>query len=71
MFRERAHESQGPRIAHEVLEALKEWLDDPPSITKLCVAVSARERTLHPSCVEALSPFGELPSSTFARARGG
>jgi AraC family ethanolamine operon transcriptional activator len=89
MFKKRAHESQGPRIAREVRQALKERLDDPPSITDLCVAVGARERTLHPNCVEAfgrppaapiaeLRPnaayrrqFGELPSSTLARARGG
>jgi AraC family transcriptional regulator, ethanolamine operon transcriptional activator len=108
------------RIAREVLKCLKERLDDPPSITELCIAVAARERTLYLSCVEAFGrppamllaelrlnavhralshaakeasvtsvaarygfthfgrfassyrrQFGELPSATFARARGG
>jgi len=108
------------RIARAVLRILHERLDDPPSVTDLCVATGTRERTLHLSCLEAfgrppatlltelrlaaahralLHPddetsvtgvaasfdfthfgrfaaiyrrqFGELPSTTFARSRGG
>lgn len=54
------------RIARQVLNILKERLDDPPSITDLCVAVGARERTLHLSCVEA---FGRPPASLLAELR--
>jgi AraC family ethanolamine operon transcriptional activator len=54
------------RIAREVLKVLKERLDDPPSITELCIAVAARERTLHLSCLEA---FGRPPAMLFAELR--
>jgi AraC family ethanolamine operon transcriptional activator len=54
------------RIAREVLRVLKERLDDPPSITELCVVVGARERTLHLSCVEA---FGRPPAALLAELR--
>jgi AraC family ethanolamine operon transcriptional activator len=54
------------RIAREVLKFLKERLNDPPSITELCVAVAARERTLHLSCVEA---FGRPPATLLAELR--
>lgn len=54
------------RIAREVLKVLKERLDDPPTITELCVAVGARERTLHMSCVEA---FGRPPATLLAELR--
>ena len=54
------------RIAREVLKVLKERLDDPPSITDLCIAVGARERTLHLSCVEA---FGRPPAMLLAELR--
>jgi AraC family ethanolamine operon transcriptional activator len=35
------------RIARAVLAILHERLDDPPTITELCEAVGAKERTLH------------------------
>ena len=54
------------RIAREVLKVLKERLDDPPGITELCIAVGARERTLHLSCVEA---FGRPPAALLAELR--
>lgn len=54
------------RIAREMLKVLKERLDDPPSITDLCVALGARERTLHLSCVEA---FGRPPATLLAELR--
>jgi AraC family transcriptional regulator, ethanolamine operon transcriptional activator len=54
------------RIAREVLKFLKERLDDPPSITELCIAVGARERTLYLSCVEA---FGRPPAMLLAELR--
>jgi AraC family transcriptional regulator, ethanolamine operon transcriptional activator len=54
------------RIAREVLNVLHERLDDPPSITELCIAVGARERTLHLSCVEA---FGRPPAALLAELR--
>jgi AraC family transcriptional regulator, ethanolamine operon transcriptional activator len=54
------------RIAREVLKFLKERLDDPPGITELCIAVGARERTLHLSCVEA---FGRPPATLLAELR--
>lgn len=54
------------RIARAVLKVLKERLDDPPSVTDLCIAVGARERTLHLSCVEA---FGRPPAMLLAELR--
>jgi AraC family transcriptional regulator, ethanolamine operon transcriptional activator len=54
------------RIAREVLKFLKERLDDPPSITELCIAVAARERTLYLSCVEA---FGRPPAMLLSELR--
>jgi AraC family ethanolamine operon transcriptional activator len=54
------------RIARQVLKVLKERLDDPPGITELCIAVGARERTLHLSCVEA---FGRPPAMLLAELR--
>jgi AraC family transcriptional regulator, ethanolamine operon transcriptional activator len=54
------------RIAREVLKVLKERLDNPPSITELCVAVGARERTLHMACVEA---FGRPPAALLTELR--
>jgi AraC family ethanolamine operon transcriptional activator len=54
------------RIAREMLKVLQERLDDPPCITELCLAVGARERTLHLSCVEA---FGRPPATLLAELR--
>lgn len=54
------------RIARAVLNLLHERLDDPPSVTDLCRAVSAKERTLHLSCVEA---FGRPPATLLADLR--
>jgi AraC family ethanolamine operon transcriptional activator len=54
------------RIAREVLNLLHRRLDDPPSITELCLAVGARERTLHLSCVEA---FGRPPARLLSELR--
>jgi AraC family transcriptional regulator, ethanolamine operon transcriptional activator len=54
------------RIAREVLKLLQARLDDPPSITELCITVGARERTLHLSCVEA---FGRPPAALLAELR--
>ena len=54
------------RIARGVLRVFKDRLDDPPSITELCVAVGAKERTLHLSCVEA---FGRPPAMLLAELR--
>lgn len=54
------------RVARAVLDLLHERLDDPPSITELCVAVGAKERTLHLSCVEA---FGRPPATLLAKLR--
>ena len=54
------------RIAREVLKLLHERLDDPPTITELCLAVGARERTLHLSCVEA---FGRPPAMLLGELR--
>jgi len=42
-------------IARAVFAVLNERIDDPPSITELCLVVGAKERTLHLSCVEALA----------------
>lgn len=54
------------RVARAVLKILHERLDDPPSITNLCLAVGAKERTLHLSCVEA---FGRPPAALLAELR--
>ena len=54
------------RIARAVLKLLHERLDDPPSVTGLCLAVGAKERTLHLSCVEA---FGRPPAALLADLR--
>jgi AraC family ethanolamine operon transcriptional activator len=54
------------RIARAVLSLLRERLDDPPSITELCVLVGARERTLFLSCEEA---FGRPPATLLAELR--
>jgi AraC family ethanolamine operon transcriptional activator len=54
------------RVARAVLNLLQERLDDPPSITELCEAVGARERTLHLSCVEA---FGRPPATLLTELR--
>jgi AraC family ethanolamine operon transcriptional activator len=54
------------RIARAVLELLHERLEDPPSVTELCLAVGAKERTLHLSCVEA---FGRAPATLLAELR--
>ncbi|WP_334371287.1 helix-turn-helix domain-containing protein [Bradyrhizobium sp. AZCC 1719] len=54
------------RIARAVLNLLQARLDDPPTITEICVAVGARERTLHLSCVEA---FGRPPAALLAELR--
>jgi len=53
-------------IARAVFAVLNERIDDPPSITELCLAVGAKERTLHLSCVEA---FGRPPSKLLAELR--
>ena len=53
-------------IARAVYAVLHERLDDPPSITELCLAVGARERTLHLSCVEA---FGRPPARLLTELR--
>ncbi|MBB4274087.1 helix-turn-helix domain-containing protein [Rhizobium mongolense] len=54
------------RIARAVLSLLRERLNDPPSITELCVLVGARERTLYLSCLEA---FGRPPATLLAELR--
>ena len=54
------------RVARAVLNLLHQRLDDPPSITELCVAVGAKERTLHLSCVEA---FGRPPAMLLSELR--
>ena len=54
------------RVARAVLNLLHERLDDPPSITELCAAVGAKERTLHLSCVEA---FGRPPAALLGELR--
>jgi AraC family ethanolamine operon transcriptional activator len=54
------------RVARAVLNLLHERLDDPPTIMELCMAVGARERTLHLSCVEA---FGCPPAALLAELR--
>jgi len=54
------------RIARAVLAILHERLDDPPTISGLCEAVGAKERTLHLSCVEA---FGRPPGMLLAELR--
>jgi AraC family ethanolamine operon transcriptional activator len=54
------------RVARAVLNLLHERLDDPPTITELCIAVGTRERTLHLSCVEA---FGRPPATLLTELR--
>ena len=54
------------RIARAVLQLLHERLDNPPSVTELCAAVGAKERTLYLSCVEA---FGRPPATLLAELR--
>lgn len=54
------------RIARAVLQLLHERLDNPPSITELCLAAGSRERTLYLSCVEA---FGRPPALLLAELR--
>jgi AraC family ethanolamine operon transcriptional activator len=54
------------RVARAVLKLLNARLDNPPTITELCQAVGARERTLHLSCVEA---FGRPPAMLLAELR--
>ena len=54
------------RIARAVLKMLHDRLEDPPTITELCLAVGAKERTLHLSCVEA---FGRPPATLLAELR--
>jgi AraC family transcriptional regulator, ethanolamine operon transcriptional activator len=54
------------RIARMVLEILQQRLDDPPSVTELCLALDARERTLNLSCVEA---FGRPPAALLTELR--
>lgn len=54
------------RIAREILKLLHARLDNPPTITELCLAVGARERTLYLSCVEA---FGRPPAMLLAELR--
>ena len=53
-------------IARAVFAVLNERIDDPPTITELCLAVGAKERTLHLSCVEA---FGRPPAKLLAELR--
>jgi AraC family transcriptional regulator, ethanolamine operon transcriptional activator len=53
-------------IARAVFAVLNERIDNPPSITELCLAVGAKERTLHLSCVEA---FGRPPAKLLAELR--
>ena len=53
-------------IARAVFAVLNERIDDPPSITELCLAVGSKERTLHLSCVEA---FGRPPAKLLAELR--
>jgi AraC family ethanolamine operon transcriptional activator len=54
------------RIARAVLQLLHDRLDNPPSVTELCAAVGAKERTLYLSCVEA---FGRPPATLLAELR--
>jgi AraC family ethanolamine operon transcriptional activator len=54
------------RVARAVLKLLNARLDNPPTITELCQAVGAKERTLHLSCVEA---FGRPPAMLLAELR--
>ena len=54
------------RVARAMLSLLQDRLDDPPSITELCLAVGARERTLYLSCVEA---FGRPPAALLVELR--
>jgi AraC family ethanolamine operon transcriptional activator len=54
------------RVARAVLKLLNARLDNPPTVTELCQAVGAKERTLHLSCVEA---FGRPPAMLLAELR--
>ncbi len=54
------------RIARALFKILHARLDDPPTIAELCLAVGAKERTLHLSCVEA---FGRPPATLLAELR--
>jgi AraC family transcriptional regulator, ethanolamine operon transcriptional activator len=54
------------RIARAIPKLLLDRLDDPLSITELCLLVGARERTLYLSCVEA---FGRPPLRLLAELR--
>lgn len=54
------------RVARAVLKIFHERLDDPPTITELCLAVGSKERTLHLSCAEA---FGRPPAALLAELR--
>jgi AraC family ethanolamine operon transcriptional activator len=54
------------RVARAVLQLLHERLDSPPSVTELCAAVGAKERTLYLSCVEA---FGRPPAMLLTELR--
>lgn len=54
------------RVARAVLDVLQERINDPPGISELCLAVGARERTLHLSCVEA---FGRPPATLLGELR--
>ena len=53
-------------VARAVLKIFHERLDDPPTITELCLAVGSKERALHLSCVEA---FGRPPAALLAELR--
>jgi AraC family ethanolamine operon transcriptional activator len=54
------------RIARAVLQLLESRRDDPPTLTEMCAAVDARERTLFLSCVEA---FGRPPKQLLLELR--
>jgi AraC family transcriptional regulator, ethanolamine operon transcriptional activator len=54
------------RIARTVLEILDARRDNPPSVTELCAAAGARERTLYLSCMEA---FGRPPAKLLTELR--
>lgn len=54
------------RIARDILSVLYDRLDDPPTVTELCDAVGARERTVFLSCLEA---YGRPPSHLLLELR--
>jgi len=54
------------RIARSVIEALRDRVEEPPTIAELCGMVGARERTLQLSCVEA---FGRSPGALLLELR--